>query len=246
MPRFLFPNPGLKAAGRRGFTLVELLVVIAVLGILAALLLPALGKAKSKATVTVCINNLKQQMLCVHLYAADNGDSIPWPNWLDADAPGGVPRPGWLYTLDVAAQGPARFQVDTGLFWPTLRDSRLYRCPMDLTNTALFALRGQKISSYVMNGGVIGYDRHNYPPARLGTMLPSDAAFWETDEQVPSDFNDGASYPAEGISARHVEGAANALFDGSAGFIRFATWYEEVDQTNKNQLWCYPGSSNGR
>ena len=59
------------------FTLIELLVVIASIGIVAALLLPALSRAKSSAQRTDCINNLRQVSLAVHLYAADNSDTLP-------------------------------------------------------------------------------------------------------------------------------------------------------------------------
>src|ERR1039457_2209501 len=62
---------------RSAFTLIELLVVIAIIAILAALLLPALAGAKGRAKQTACLNNLKQVNLGVHLYAADNGDTLP-------------------------------------------------------------------------------------------------------------------------------------------------------------------------
>src|SRR4051794_38248515 len=77
--------------GRQGFTLIELLVVIAIIAILAALLLPALARAKEKANRTVCVNNLRNLALAMSMYAHDNNDALPWCQWYNRYGP------SWIY-----------------------------------------------------------------------------------------------------------------------------------------------------
>jgi len=233
---------------RRAFTLVELLVVIAIIGILAAMLMPALTKAQNQAGKATDLNNLKQMMVAVHIYASDNTDVLPAANW---DGGGGN-LPGWLYTPG----GAVNFDLTTGLLWPLLRSAKIYVCPDDNLQMSHWSdlkqrdmQRPQQLSSYAINGAVAGYSyayEHAFPPPKLAQFLPGDCTFWESDETDPQHFNDGANYPPEGVSGRHQAGGIQAAFDGSVNYIKMVQWYsEDVTNALRNRLWCNPNSPDG-
>jgi len=235
---------------KRAFTLIELLVVIAIISILAALLLPALSHAKNQAGKVIDLNNLKQVMVSLHLYATDNADLLPFPNWDDGGSSG--TNAGWLYTPDPTAVGTNRFRTETGTLWNNLHTAKVYVCPIDKTTEARYSARdgqveerAQQLSSYAMNGAVTGFMAKTELPEKLSKMHASDCAFWETDESDPFFFNDGANFPQEPVSKRHNQGAIQAAFDASVNYIRFDAWMQMADDPGRNSLWCYPDSPDG-
>jgi len=142
---------------RFGFTLIELLVVIAIIAIVAALLLPALSKAKAKAQAVFCLNNVKQLQLAWAMYPDDNQDKLV-PNWGGSDAGKDSTMPNWVAgVLDYKADNPdntnATLLLESryGKLGSYTKSAAIYKCPSDKSWAEIGARRCGRVRSYSLN-----------------------------------------------------------------------------------------------
>jgi len=234
-------NPIRNVTGRKGFTLIELLVVIAIIAILAAMLLPALSKAKLKATMAVCRSNHKQLVLGFSMYAADDGDIMQasvTPNssyngagyYLATDLPAGMD------TGKALAQ--TTIQLQTSPLYSYLgKSSAIFHCPSDRRFLNLQVGKGWAYVSYSKAEGMNGYGNVPYNNTdetsyiKLGSVRFPTKSFVFIEESDPRGYNGGT-----------WECSNQGWVDGFAIFHGIVTTFSFADGHVESHKWSDPAT----
>jgi prepilin-type N-terminal cleavage/methylation domain-containing protein len=250
---YLKKNCQFKCCRKNGFTLIELLVVIAIIAILAAMLLPALSRAKSKALQTGCLSNEKQLQLAWLMYANDNDFIVPCDPSLATNQVwvGGSFIPGPASTVSADPDALNTDLIRNGLLFPLVNNINVYHCPADIKQASSPGVHGAaatvdlRTRSYSINAYMAGRSdadtavgqtpvfKRNFKLSQVLHPGPSDAIVFVCEDYLTLDdghFGFNANPAAKSWvnfpSLNNIRHHYGSTFSFADGHIEYHRWLD--------------------